>query len=527
MTVLLVVVSVLCEENDSSIITKREASIGSYSYTSSDISKYDGSHVKTLTVLKSLEMPKHEDSEFIHKKMSGKTTVEFWPPNMDKKKFFSMRGEDSSMEFWPKPVNREVVVMVEKSSSERLPDIPAKTKTFTYEPELQEMVTTTETVIYNDISITNSGPVVFPTSLPTTKGPDRDIVYIPRNSGNKKRKLKKKAKPAVSAVVVTSEAIDPVSISVNGVNATNEQKVPDATPIYETIDEPPQDIFPIRYTDVINNLSNLTELTYGNKRANNSDNKIIDAQQPIDNAMSNFNVSESESNNKIHTNQTSRSLNASRGSRRRIPSKPLSMEDLTPLEKLFEQLKNAIDERDVAMIKNIVRLMEEPEPVTEAAAVITTEISTKLAASPSTTEVISSSKLETTASSTSQSSTKLKIEETSTSQASTLMSTSLSEDSTTTRSKIYLAPRVRLAQKKLKDLKEITLDEKLQSSATETIASTSVRPTTERLVITTSSLMPTRRRSRSHITPRIRSIAARSRQAAKNKINRRIGRRVA
>lgn len=509
-TVLLIVVSVLCEDN-ASVIAKREASIGSYSYTASDISKHDGSHVKTLTVLKSLEMPKNEGSDFFHKKMTGKTTVEFWPPDMDKEKFFSMRGEDSSMELWPRPVEREIVVVVKKPSSEKLPDIPASNKTFTFERDIQEMATPTESIVYNDISITDAGPVVFPTSFPTTRGPDRNIVYIPRHNGNKKRKLKKKAKQAASAVVVTSEAIDPVSISVNGVEVKDERIVPDATPIYEIIDEPSQDIYqPIRYTDVINNLSNLTELTYGNKRANSSDNtlEIIDAQQPIDNAMNNFNISNMESNN-----QTSRGLNSSRGSRRRIPSKPLSMEDLTPLEKLFQRLKNAIDERDVAMIKNIVRLMEEPEPVTEAAVEIISEIKTaeSITKLPSVTEVIiSSTQFETAATSTSQPSTSM----------------SQSDESTTTRSKIYLAPRVRLAQKKLKELKEKALDESV--TATETIAS--VKPTTERVTITTSiisSLMPTRRRSRSHITPRIRSIAARSRQAAKNKINRRIGRRVA
>lgn len=336
---------------------RREASIGSYSYTSSDIAKHD-SHVKTVSVLKNFEMPSH-GLDFVHapmKQVKGKTTVEFWPPDMDKEKFYSMKHD---IPMWTQGVKTVTHVEHIEKLPEKIRDIPVHVPSHTWKyrsqyKDFEALSGPTEATVIDDSSITEAGPVLFPTSDPTTRSPDRQIVFVSRGNNNKKRKLKKKARPAPVAPSYTgqSETAAPYLNSAMETTAYN-QNAPtqDATPIYEVIDEPGPDIFqPIMYTKVINNLSDLTEQSFGTKPENSSKNEVIviDYPPPINVDTINANI----------TSYAAPSVTELPV----MPSttgKPATIEDLMPLEKFLNELKQAIDERDIAKIKNIVRLLDE------------------------------------------------------------------------------------------------------------------------------------------------------------------------
>lgn len=342
--------------SDDILKVRREASVGSYSYTSADISKQD-SHVKTVSVLKNFEIPSHGLSlDFMHapmKLVKGKTTVEFWPPDMDKEKFYSMKHD---IPMWTHGgVSQMTHVEHIEKLPEKIPGIPAHvpSHSWKYRPEVKDFAALsgpTETTV-DDSSITEAGPVLFPTSEPTTKSPDRQIVFVSRGNNNKKRKLKKKARPAPS-YTGESETAAPYPNSAIETTAFNQNySAQEATPIYEVIDEPAPDIFqPIRYTEVVNTLSDLTEQSFGLKPANSSKNQliVIDYPPPI-------NVDTINANITSYAAPTVTELPVL------LPTaaKPASIEDLMPLEKFLNELKQAIDERDIAKIKNIVRLLDE------------------------------------------------------------------------------------------------------------------------------------------------------------------------
>lgn len=519
-----------------------QASIGSYSYTASDISKQDGSHVKTLSVLKSFGMPSHELSlDIVHsaqRPAMGRTTVEFWPPDMDKAKFYSMKKDLPSMEMemWPrivkkqelketatkslpeeapeevqvkiiKPLTKELLSTKELPS--HLPDIPTKISSWKHKAEINDfepLTKATESTIIDDSGITNIGPVVFPTnSGSTTKSPDRIVAYISRGN-NKKRKLKKKVKPALqeSFAEISETTAPSYPNSVIETTQYNQILPQEPTPIYEVINEPPQDIFqPIRYIEVISNLSNLTEQSFGMKRTKAKKKNqivIIENPVPIESISPNDFTATADSNaTEIGNQSITMSDNFSPTN---IPvsssstTTPQSIDDLMPLEKFFNELKQAIDDRDLEKIKNIVRLMESGS-VTESMEI-----------QSSTTEAVTEAS------------------------SSAIPTTTI--ESTTAARKVYLAPRVR----KLKLAIEKASEEKLKEStvtvtveAASTTSSTELQSATEKMPIgeafVATSLKPTRRRrnGRSHITPRYRNIAERSRQAAKNNIRRRFARK--
>lgn len=347
------------ESSGDAVKVRREASIGSFSYTSSDIAKQD-SRVKTVSVLKNFELPSHGLSlDFMHalkKPMKGKTTIEFWPPDMDKEKFYSMKHD---VPMWTQGDVKQVIHVehIEKLP-EKIPDIPVHVSSqWKYRPEFKDFEALsgpTESTVISDSSITEAGPVLFPTSEPTTKSPDRQIVFVSRGNDNKKRKLKKKARPESVAPSYTGlpETAAPYLNSAIETTAYNQNvPAPEATPIYEVIDEPGPDIFqPIKYTDVVNNLSDLTEQTFGLKPENASKNQVIviDYPPPI-------NV------DTINSNTTSYAAPSVTELPGVLPTagEPASIEDLMPLEKFLNELKQAIDERDIAKIKNIVRLLDE------------------------------------------------------------------------------------------------------------------------------------------------------------------------
>lgn len=498
--------SVLCGgekiNDEQSAKIKRDASVGSYSYTATDISKYDGSHVKTVTVLKNIDKPVGVDAYSFsrfnapRKTPKVKTTVEFWPPDMDKEKFYSMK-KDSEMTMWTVKQEAPVKVMqpvkllqheiYQKPLPEKLADIPTDVHSWSLNDfnDYQPLIGPTESSIIDNVSITNPGPVVFPTLEPTTKGPGTHVVYI-SNTGHKKRKLKKKVKAPTVPFVETSPTIAPDTNSVSDFTSRNEN-IADATPIYENIDEPYVDIFkPVRYTDVISNVSDLTESTFGNRVNVSSDKiKIIENSKPVENnPIVAFSVSDSttviDSNQVMET--TSSGFSVSNGTP--VDSTSLTINDLTPLEKLFKQLKQAIEDRDITRIKKIVQLME--EPVKE---VIKTPSTTVTAATDSS------------------------------SPSSTLLPV---EASSTVKSKIYLAPRIRNAQKKVKQLITTPADEKLNDNIVteaETMAfiSTTLESTTEKMETKASSVPSSRknRRGRATQTPRVNKASKRSRQVAK------------
>lgn len=506
--------SVLCGEesinDEQSAKIKRDASVGSFSYTATDISKYDGSHVKTLMILKNVDKngaaEAYSSYQATQKMPKVKTTVEFWPPDMDKEKFYNMK-KDSEMSMWSQVVKHEAPIKInQKPMPEKIEDNKAEVKSHSWPPndfnDYQSLIGPTEGIINDDVAITNPGPVVFPTLEPTTKGPGRHVVYITR-SGHKKRKLKKKAKAEseqLAAFVETSSSNAPDTNSVSDISSSNEN-ISDATPIYEFIDEPYVDIFkPVRYTDVVSNLANLTESTFGDRVNISSENvKIIKNAKPI-NSSSNvytetadLNVSDSVPVNGSNQSMemTSGGSNATNDMPISSPSIPLNINDLTPLEKLFSQLKLAIDERDITKIKKIVQLLE--EPVKE---VIITPSSSVAAPTESFSPI-----------------------------SSTLASV---EASTNGINKIYLAPRIRVAQKKLKQLITNTTDEQLKENnvtAAETLAlsssSTMLVSTTEKM---TSKVPSSRknRRGRANVTPRVKKVLKRSRQTV---VSRRTGRK--
>lgn len=498
------VASVFCDEKSDEEATKakRAASIGSYSYSSTDFSKFDENHAKTSTIVKKVEATRH-DAAFSFdtlKRPMGKTTVEYWPPDMNKHKFYSMT-QQTALELWPK------VVKIEKP--ETLPDIPYKMvspaaidyqtpASINYQPpanidyqppasiDYQPLTGPTESVVLN----TDPGPVVFPTLQPTVKSPDRIVAFVARGGSNKKRKLKKKVKPEVAFVETSPDAMTPATDSVIEITASNQHTF-EATPVYETIDEPMIDFFkPIRYTDVVDQLSNLTQMSFGMNGAAENDTgdlmiEIIDNSQATSKGSAgdtNFDIAEVEADGKLMVN----------ASEFTFPSLPRNFNKLAPIDRLLNQLKRAIDERDIAKIKNIVEMLEEPKP--EATSAAATEAAT----------------------------------------TATSSSSSSFTETITDRSKIYLAPRVRIAQKKLKQLIAKSSSEKLKENISVTEMSTSagsstkLKSTTEKMTMmtaVTSSLKPANKK-RSHITTRIRKFVTSSSRPPKS-IRRRIGRKPA
>lgn len=342
---------------------RREASVGSYSYTASDISKHD-SRIKTVSVLKNFEIPSHGLSlDFMHepkKLVKGKTTVEFWPPDMDKEKFYSMKHD---IPMWQSGVSQVTHVKHIEKLPEKIPDIPVHVSSHSWKhrPEVNDFAALsgpTEATVIDDSSITEAGPVLFPTSEPTTKSPDRQIVFVSRGNNNKKRKLKKKARPApvATSYVGQSETAAPYPNSAIETTAYNQNiNAPEATPIYEVIDEPGPDIFqPITYTAVVNTLSDLTEQSFGLKPANASKNQVIVIDYPPS-----INVDTINANNTSYAAPTVTELPVV------LPTaaKPASIEDIMPLEKFLNALKQAIDERDIGKIKDIVRLLDEGKTI--------------------------------------------------------------------------------------------------------------------------------------------------------------------
>lgn len=645
--VLMVVVtltSILCDKKSAEEQVnkaKRDASVGAYSYVTAGMSKKEGSHVKSFAALKNLELSGASSevgfSPFLSaNKPMGKTTVEYWPPDMDKQKFYSMK-DDSSSDVWPEKEVKVVVktkkrpkvtaapevkkpaapvaperkkpapmaperkkpaapVVPEKRVPEfpfepvipmgsfpifpnvpvrplgKLPDIPVPHSWSPKAPiainDFETLLGPTEPTVSEDIAVTNTGPIVFPTNAPTVRMPEQSIAYVPRGN-SKKRKLKKKVKTApVVPFVETSPSITPYSSSVS-----ENQYRPEIIPIHEVIDEPMVNIFePIRYTDVVNNLSNLTEQAFSNNRGGVNGFETPKFIEIIDAPPLTIDIQDGDINPEMKTvlvEQTTGEVSAtSQGNDAVIMEPtivplssrvPTGIQDLLPLERMFNQLKRAIDERNIAKIRRIVRLFDESKTeaptavmtkvdVTSTEAITTTikEVPSTTAAPETTTEIMTSE----TRSRTYLPRGKFAADTTTEQAASTYRSKSYSPRGkfipetttelestmpTTVKGKVYLAPRVRSAQKKAAKAKSsdaqvsdnsITVTETRPSStARQAFIQSSTEAASAVPLIATSTVTARKNRAhRSHVTPRVRKMVTKSKNTARN-ISRRISRK--
>lgn len=476
----------------------------------------------------------------------GKTTVEYWPPDMDKKKFYSIKEHDSIMELWPKDMSTEMLLRINEplilTAPYSLPDIPLKEKDTVQVDQLnnkeptsddslevkenpvkyEAMLKSTEFTTLEEMAITNRSPVVFPTSEPTTRNPIREVAFVSRG-GNKKRKLKKKVKP--EAEVPFAEATAPFTPPVDSVievKPIREQpKISQITPIYEYIDEPVVNIFqPIRYTDVINTLSSLTAQTFGSDSRNDTQVvPIIDNVSPINNSS---------------IIDDSNAIKNTNGSVSDILEINLSMDNnLSPIDIMLDQLKLAIEEKDLKKIKNIVQAMDDNEDFLgkQKSEEIYGDkksdkllVSTESMPSPPTTQSVLDVSTKFHSIIYSAPKVRVTITESTTIEDSkddiAISSIPVSTEPpaliipTTLASRIYLAPKVRAAQKKLKQVKAKALfDDIYKESSTEAVTEvpTKLKSTTEKRNLLTVvkaeplNVRPTKRK-RSQITSRNRNI---------------------
>ncbi|CAG9799801.1 unnamed protein product [Chironomus riparius] len=126
---------------------------------------------------------------------------------------------------------------------------------------LNDYSPTEQTVNTDDVIINNTGPVMFPNIGLTEKRTHEFITFVPTTAtsprANKKRKLKKKVK--TSSITQLSQEkhniiqAPPTALAFDVIAETSSEY----TPIKEIIDNDS-----VHYTDIINNLSNLTELSF-------------------------------------------------------------------------------------------------------------------------------------------------------------------------------------------------------------------------------------------------------------------------
>lgn len=464
------------------------------------------------------------------------------------------------MELWPKDMSEEMRVRINEpmipSAPESLPDIPF-TSNEQSAPEIydfQAMLRPTETSADDAVAITNRSPIRFPTSEPTTRSPDREVAFVPRGGSNKKRKLKKKVKPVSEEVpfLETSAPFTPSTNSVIEVMPNGEQQnVGQATPIYEFIDEPVVNIFqPIRYTDVISNLSNLTAQTFGTNNAS-------DMVEIIDNPPK-LNIISVDLDPIINYGSSEREIIGQINETLPIVSEiTLNFNnDLSPVDVTLNQLKSAIEERDLPKIRNIVQTMDEemmklekPLKLAKLSAIDIKLNELKLAIDERDLPKIKmialsmgedAEKLEKPMVEEKKIQVAIDVEKTTEAVMKKPSTTTLPPSntaflaevpSTTLRSKIYLAPRVRAAQRKVKQVKAKSLfDEKLKdkasTSATEipVMFTTKLKLTTEKMKIITAEPITSPRPSkgkRSHITPRTRNMARTATKSSRKQTSRR------
>lgn len=403
-------------------LAKREASIGSFSYSASNIGKKNGGHAKSLSFIKSQDgLTKHDyhtpgtmvfsandnysaldnsnNQRFLNNYEANagpKGTIEYWPIDLDKNKFYELKNKSPAMQYWPDHMTEQMKVHV----NEPMPEIMFSTLPL-FVPIVRE-----EATVSNKIAITekavipkpavveeniDSGPVLFPIILdPTTVRPNKQIVAaVPR--GQKQKKLKKKLNaPKVFSIVEISPPAASTESSIDKDEDSNLNLQP--TPIYEIIDEPTNYVIPsafnpanvnqeiiaeTKYTnqDVIDSLQNLKEIILNSKKSpatNSSMMTMIDLaieSQNVEVKNASSSVTESsEGSNSGPIKAIEIPLTFSTDTQGSNMNKTVINIDSSASElnnNMFTKLQVAVNDRDVKKIKEIAVLLQEPVPVFE------------------------------------------------------------------------------------------------------------------------------------------------------------------
>lgn len=419
----MLIASVSCEENEESMkLAKREASIGSFSYSASNFGNKNGGHAKSLTFIKSqdglIKQEYHKPGTVVFSANDNysvldnsnskrylnnynpddgpKSTIEFWPIDLDKNKFYQLKNKSPAMQYWPEQMTGQMKVQV----TEPMPEIMFSTLPL-FVPIVRETTTAS-----NKIAITGKkeipeaavakenkdpGPVLFPIILdPTTVRPNKQIVAaVPR--GQKQKKLKKKLNaPKVYSIVEISPPAASTESSVDKDEDSNLNLQP--TPIYEIIDEPTNYEIPsafnpsnvnqeiiaeTQYTnqDVINSLRNLKEVILNSNKSpatNSSMMTMIDLaieSQNVEVENSSSSVTESsEGSNSGAIKTIEKPLTISTDTQGSTMNKIVINIDSSASElnnvnnNMFTELQVAVNDRDVKKIKEIAVLLQEPLP---------------------------------------------------------------------------------------------------------------------------------------------------------------------
>lgn len=419
----MLIASASCDENEESMkVAKREASIGSFSYSASNIGKNNGGHAKTLTFIKNHDgLVKHEyqlpgtvvfsandnfsalDNSNNQRNLNNyntndrpKSTVEFWPIDLDKNKFYELKNKSPAMQYWPEQMTNNMKVKIETMPEIMYPTLPL------FVPNVREVSTVankfaiTEKTVHpaaaNVDENKDPGPVLFPIILdPTTLRPNKQVVAaVPR--GQKQKKLKKKLNaPKVFSIV---EISPPAASTVSPYDKDEDSNLNlQPTPIYEIIDEPTNYVIPSAFNpsnvnqgivaetqftnqDVINSLQNLKEIILNNNdkspaSTNSSMMQMIDLaieSQNVEVKNGSSSVTESsEGSNSVAINAIEKPLTNSTTTQISYMNKIAINIDSSPSElnnKMFTKLQVAVNDRDVKKIKEIAVLLQEPqEPV--------------------------------------------------------------------------------------------------------------------------------------------------------------------
>lgn len=497
----------VCASNNESSNTKQKAESSFKTYSAllaPDFSNYGSPNFEnTLSFFKSLEGSPISSIPHLNQHKIGKSTVEFWPPDMDKKKFFTsmVGGGDSTWHSDPK-LKVEPVVYTEVESSEyqtdlppiaelpeSLPDIPihnyeeievyekkAQIPLRKFKPIVEDQVEilkikepvkevfkienyenynhprfyqTTEKYYNEDYAITDSGPVRFPISEPDTFQTSHDYnsaaTPLPaQRAGNKKRKLKKKVKTTQNNIAhfyettVADYNTPPTDVTVNAILPEN---------VHVQIIEGngfDAGFQPVRYTNVIDSVSNLTEMSFGNDER--SRNTAVEEVKEVKIEKK----SESSERSSRHQNNRGKMVN-----------------ELKPWDFMFVQLSRAIEDRDLVKIKTLVNAISEKEKSRKVKKVSRGRVtSTTVAPFEEITSVAPI--LTTTEASEIPSTTTVEITEPPT--------TTVSYESTTPQRKRYLAPRIRLSLKKI--MQDIASSNETASSLSTETQTFAARPST-------------------------------------------------
>lgn len=444
--------------------TKAAPSIRTYSqsFAPPNFSKLGNDNFeKTISFLKSLEDQQISSNPLLNQHFVGKSIVQFWPADMDKKQFFdSMLGpawsEDIKFKKEPSIFSATAIPTQQEEPSyypdsgisyqpeehsyfadaytttdlppiaslpEKLPDIPIPNfdeyeiyeksvhvpqqskkarkpikdhkielmkvnvvqqqqqpitienyQNYNHHPT-QAIVVATENY-YSDedyVAITNPGPVRFLHLQPEPESnlaeAHHDYKFPTRANnnnggfvGNKKRKLKKKVKPAQQNNVqqhfteTTASYTSPHSeqFTVSAIAPENVHvQIVEGNGFDTSVAPPTAD----QFANVIDNVSNLTELSFRKNNIDNENSKSISSSDE----RTRFTVVESYEAKRSKTKSEPVTEAEKKASASRQKYRGMSVNDLKPWDFMYVQLSRAIEDRDLVKIKSLVNAIGEKE----------------------------------------------------------------------------------------------------------------------------------------------------------------------